>query len=76
MILYNLKKAREQAGLTMDDMGNALGISKVAYWKIEHGKTKLSYKNAVIISEKVNKPAEDIFLQDELTNEELKGVTA
>jgi DNA-binding XRE family transcriptional regulator len=76
MILTNLKRVREDAGLTMENMGELLGISKVAYWKIEHCKTKLSYKNALIISEKVNKPMNDIFLPSELTKSELKEVTA
>ncbi|MEY2374562.1 helix-turn-helix transcriptional regulator [Lentilactobacillus buchneri] len=70
MTLDQLKKARQDANITMLDMGKQLGISNVAYWKIEHGKTKLSLENALKIAKYLHSDIDSLFLPSELTNEE------
>ena len=73
MTLTQLKAARRRANFTMEQMGEKLSISRVAYWKIEHGKTKLSFDNAVKISQILDTDVNSLFLDSELTNSELKS---
>lgn len=70
MNLVKLKEIRNKNNITMEEMGQKLGISKVSYWKIEHGKTQLSYINAQKIAGIFFLKPEDIFLPNELTKEE------
>lgn len=44
-IRENLRKAREERGLTQADMADSLDISVTAYQKIESGKTRILNKN-------------------------------
>lgn len=67
MLLENLKKARIEKKLTMEEMGRQLGISKTAYWKIEHGKTNISLTHARQIASILEVSKDIIFVQDELT---------
>lgn len=62
MTLVKLKEARLKANMTMEEMGDKLNISRQAYWKIEHGKTKLSFSNAVKISRILNSDVNSLFL--------------
>lgn len=66
-MLQTLKYAREEQNKTMEEMGMALGISKVAYWKIEHGQTKVSLEAAKKISELLKSDMDTLFLQHKLT---------
>lgn len=70
MTLSKLRVARLKANITMEEMGNQLNISRPAYWKIEHGKTKLSFANAVKISRILKTDVNSLFLDSELTNSE------
>jgi transcriptional regulator with XRE-family HTH domain len=72
MVLEKLKAAREHAGLTLQDMGKELSMSKVGYWKIESGKTRLSYSYAVQLANKLNTTTDALFLPSELTNTKQK----
>ncbi|CAM2965328.1 helix-turn-helix domain-containing protein [Lentilactobacillus buchneri] len=73
MTLSKLRAARLKANITMEEMGNQLNISRPAYWKIEHGKTKLSFANAVKISQILKMDVNSLFLNSELTKPEHNG---
>lgn len=66
-MLQTLRKVREEQNKTMEEMGKVLGISKVAYWKIEHGQTKVSFEAAKKISELLKSDMDTLFLQNKLT---------
>lgn len=70
MTLTRLKEARLKANITMEKMGDQLNISGPAYWKIEHGKTQLSFSNAVKIAHFLKTDVNSLFLNSELTNTE------
>ena len=63
-MLQKLRDVRKKRNKTMEEMGKALGVSKVAYWKIEHGKTKVSFEAAQQISEILNIDKDSLFLQN------------
>lgn len=56
--------------MTLEQVAKQVGISKPYYWKIETGKSDLSYSMAVKIARVFNKNPDDIFLKDELTRSE------
>lgn len=66
-----LKYTRLQSGKTFQQVANEVGISKEYYWQIENGRRRLYYDLAVKIANVFNKKPDDLFLLDELTNEEL-----
>lgn len=70
-----LKYTRLQSGKTYQQVANEVGISKEYYWQIENGRRRLYYDLAVKIANVFNKKPDDLFLPDELTNGELKGVS-
>jgi transcriptional regulator with XRE-family HTH domain len=49
ILLEKIKIARKGKGITQEDMANRLGINKIAYNRIENGKTKLSLDRVVHI---------------------------
>ncbi|TNK96732.1 helix-turn-helix domain-containing protein [Fructilactobacillus sanfranciscensis] len=63
-MLQKLRDVRKKRNKTMEEMGKALGVSKVAYWKIEHGKTKVSFEASQQISEILNIDKDSLFLQN------------
>lgn len=71
MILLNLQKIRIKSNLSYKDVADQLSMSKEGYWMIENGKRKLNYEMAVKIASIFNLKPDDIFLQSELTKEEL-----
>lgn len=72
MKLEKLRENRLQKKLTYQEVADELSISKEHYWFIENGKRGLSYEMAVKIAKVFEKNPDDIFLESELTNEELK----
>lgn len=62
-MLWTLRTIRDQQNKTMEEMGKALGVSKVACWKIEHGQTKVSFEAAQKISELLDSYKDTLFLQ-------------
>lgn len=73
MRLDKLKKIRETAGFTYQQVADGSGLTKEHYWMIENGKRNLSYPNAVRIASVFNKEPDDIFLGNELTKTELSS---
>ncbi|HCD07174.1 MAG TPA: XRE family transcriptional regulator [Lactobacillus sp.] len=71
MILSKLQKIRIENKLSYQDMADQLEMTKPSYWMIENGKRKLNYEMAVRIASIFGKNPDDIFLQSELTKEEL-----
>lgn len=58
----NLKKLREEKGLTQEQMAEKLGYKhKSGYNKIEVGQRKISIEQAKIISDLLGKSIEEIF---------------
>ncbi len=58
-----LKKKREKAGLSYDDMAKKLEISKCFYWQIEHKKRRLYYDMAKKIAEIFYLKPDDLFYE-------------
>jgi transcriptional regulator with XRE-family HTH domain len=56
-----LKKAREDAGLTQDDVAKAAKISANYYAKIERGEINTTLKKLYKITKALNIKASDIF---------------
>lgn len=73
MILQSLKQVRLHNNLTMEEIAKNIGISKVAYWKIENGKTNISLLRARQIGEYLNESVDNIFISEELRDVK-KGV--
>lgn len=68
-----LKKLREDKGLSYEDMGKILGISKSYYWQIEHKNKRLYYDMAKRISKVFNLKPDDLFYDEFLENKETKS---
>ena len=71
MILSKLQQIRISSNLSYKNVADQLGMSKEGYWMIENGKRKLNYETAVKIASIFGLKPDDIFLQSELTKEEL-----
>jgi putative transcriptional regulator len=65
-----LKKIRSSHNMTLQQVADELGVSKPYYWQIENGERGLSYELAVKIAAVFKKKPDEIFLDNELTNEE------
>lgn len=66
----HLKAIRKKEKITCQQVADAVGVSKVYYWQVENGKRNLYYGLAVKIAEFFNTSPDEIFLLEELTNEE------
>lgn len=67
-MLKDLKKLREQSGMTYQEVADRIGMSRAGYWQIEHGKTKsISYRTVFEIANVFGLNPDDIFLHSELT---------
>lgn len=71
-MIEQLKKDREEKGLTIKETADKVGISKSYYSLIENGKRGLSYPMATRIASVFNKKPDDIFFTHKFTNEKLK----
>lgn len=60
---WNLKRLRDEAGLTQKDMAKKLGMSQFSYLRKENGQTSFQDYEMFIIRDIFNKPMEEIFLQ-------------
>lgn len=58
----NLKKIREDIGITQTSMAKHLGITLQSYFNKEQGKNEFTISEAFKISEVLNKNINDIFL--------------
>lgn len=65
-----LKHIRTSNNMTLQQVADSIGVSKPYYWQIENGERGLSYDLAVKIAAVFNKKPDEIFLSNELTNEE------
>lgn len=52
-ILVKIKETRKEKGITQEEMGEFLGITKTGYNEIENGKRNLSLKRFLMITEKL-----------------------
>jgi transcriptional regulator with XRE-family HTH domain len=50
----NLKQLRIQHKLTLQDMGDLLGVSRQAYTKYENGEAEPNYENLIKIADQFN----------------------
>jgi len=63
-----LREIRNQRGISALEMAKLLGLkTAAAYYKKESGLIRFSLKEAKIISEKLRKPVEEIFFDDEVS---------
>lgn len=58
----NLKKIREDIGITQTSMAKHLGITLQSYFNKEQGKNEFTISEAFKISKVLNKNINDIFL--------------
>lgn len=65
-----LRRMREERGLTLQQLADAVGITKPYLWQIENGKRRLSYALAVKIASVLETTPDEVFLADELTKSE------
>lgn len=70
MELEKLKRMRQKAGLTCQQVADDVGISKEYYWMIENGKRRFTYELAVKIAKVFKSSPDYIFLDYELTRSE------
>lgn len=68
----NLKELRKRAHLTQLEMAKSLGIKRTTYRNLESGPTKLINETVLKVAEFLNKPAEAILSQYDLS----KGYSA
>ena len=60
----NLKKYRQLAGLTQDELAQLVGVRRETIIRLEAGKYNPSLKLAIDISRVVKVPIEEIFIFD------------
>lgn len=60
----NLRKLREEKGLSYEDMAKKLNISKSFYWQLEHKNRRLSYKMAQNIASIFGLKPDAIFYEE------------
>ena len=60
----DLKKYRQLAGLTQDELATLVNVRRETIVRLEKGKYNPSLKLAVCISRAVKTPIEDIFIFD------------
>lgn len=70
MVLTKLIEIRKKNKKTLQQVADAIGVSKAYYWLIENGKRRLSYDLAVKIANYFGLNPDDIFLSSELTKTE------
>lgn len=67
-----LKSLRLENKMTLQEVANKVGITKVHYLYLENGERGLSYDMAIKISSVFGLKPDDIFLDSELTKTEQK----
>jgi len=60
--ICNLKKYRQLAGLTQDELAQMVGVRRETIIRLEAGKYNPSLKLAIDISRVVKAPIEEIFI--------------
>ena len=60
--ICNLKKYRQLAGLTQDELGQIVGVRRETIIRLEAAKYNPSLKLAIAISKAVNTPIEKLFI--------------
>jgi putative transcriptional regulator len=70
MIRTKLINIRQDHGKTLQEVADAINVSKPYYWQVENGKRGLSYELAIKIAAVFGLNPDDIFLPDELTKSE------
>jgi len=60
--ISNLKRYRQLAGLTQDELAESVGVRRETIVRLEAGRYNPSLKLAVDISRAVHAPIEDIFI--------------
>lgn len=61
-----LKKYRQLANLTQDELAKLVGVRRETIGRLEQGKYNPSLKLAICVSRAVNTPIEDIFIFESL----------
>ena len=69
-----LKSIMKEDKYTYEYIANALGCSKLFAWQIVHGKRRLSYEKALLISAIFNMKPDELFYDDYMDSLNLKGV--
>lgn len=63
---YALRMARIQAGMTQSEMARLVGLTRASYTNIEKGHKNPSVVTALRIAKVLNRPMEELFV-DELS---------
>lgn len=64
-LICNLKKYRQLAGLTQEELANMVHVRRETIVRLEAGKYNPSLKLAMDIAKAVNAPLEEIFIFEE-----------
>jgi DNA-binding XRE family transcriptional regulator len=65
---HRLRELRNEKGISAKEMADLLGLkTEAAYYKKESGAIKFSLREAMLISKKLQKSIEEIFLADEVS---------
>lgn len=68
MVFENLRRLRICNNMTTKEVSEKVGISKSFYCQIENCKKRLTYENAIKISEVFNVSPDELFYDDFLKN--------
>lgn len=69
---WNLIRLRKEKGLTQVDMGKVLNITHESYGQKERGDRQFRQDEMFMLSDYFGKPFEDIFLDRNFGNTEIK----
>lgn len=58
---FDLRQARQYAGLTQEEIAKKIGVAKITYQLYEHGKRKMRTDSAERFSKAVNIPQSQII---------------
>lgn len=64
--LENIKKLREEKGMTQKSLADEIGISESFYCQLEGGKRRLTIDYAIKIANALSKSLDEIFLNIDL----------
>lgn len=70
VILYRLKRSREERGLRQDEMARCLDIDRTTYLRKEKGQIPISTEEWLIISEVLDKDPTHFFIDSDMTLDE------
>ncbi len=72
---HKLKRIREAASLSQQDVAERLGLSKVAYGDFERGRTAINPEYMIKLSQVLGVPVTSFFPDEALTSDDIERAT-